>query len=166
MWVCTFEWLCSPSVDTVAAPPSLMGPHLLPRVPFNRKAQALAGDLFARFGAPSEFSTAAADGAPPVPDPRFAWEDADRLAGDSGALAAAAWRGLGVVKLPERLAAEVDAGTPLGADDACAVRASAVAAADMVAVAASGMSAAHLADEGGELHGRVKAHMSTGTTAY
>ncbi|KIZ02324.1 hypothetical protein MNEG_5634 [Monoraphidium neglectum] len=77
----------------------------------SRKAQALAADLFARFGMPTDVGTA--DPGTAAPDARFAWDDAALLAGDSGALAAAAWRGLGVVALPEALAAAVDGGQPL-----------------------------------------------------
>ncbi|KAI8463952.1 MAG: hypothetical protein J3K34DRAFT_526577 [Monoraphidium minutum] len=139
------------------------------RVPFYRKAQALAGDLFARFG-----GGGGGGGGEGGADPRFAWDDAERLAGDSGAAAAAAWRALGVVQPPDALAAAVDAGQPVSGDDEAALRAAAVAAADAVAAAAGGELtaaqvsawAAGLLDDSGELAEKAKPHIKTGTVAY
>ncbi|GBF95183.1 hypothetical protein Rsub_07896 [Raphidocelis subcapitata] len=150
------------------------------RLPFHRKAQALAADLCARFGTPSQQAGDGGEGEEGEPrqpgggDARFAWEDAARLAGDSGSHAAAAWHELGVVRLPEALAAAVKEGLPLTGDDEARVRAAAVAAADAVAAAAGGaVTAAQLGawaagqlEEGGQLRGKVKGHVAPGTTAY
>ena len=143
----------------------------------NRKAQALAGDLAARFGAS---------------DARFAFEDAAQLCGDSGAAAFAAWAALGILKLPEggALARSVAEGGELSEADAAVARAAAVAAADAVAAAVaaggsgsggsggdggsgSGLTAAQLGawaasllEEGGELHGKAKPFVLPGTLAF
>jgi hypothetical protein len=100
--------------DGIPLPPpsSLHQPPHSIRLPFHRKAQALAHDLQTRFGAaPDPAGTGSSGQAPP--DPRFAWEDAAVVAGDSGALAAAAWHEMGVARLPEGLAKAVAEGGPL-----------------------------------------------------
>jgi hypothetical protein len=174
----TLRRLTHPPSQPHAPPPAtLCRPS--PRIPFHRKAQALASDLYARFGTAEgqqqqQQQQAQGAGAEAGADPRFAFEDAAELAGDSGAAAAAAWAALGVAKLPERLAQAAAEGAPLTGEDEALVRAVAVAAADAVAAAAGGgLSAAQvgawaagLLEDGGELHGKAKGHVTPGTVAY
>jgi hypothetical protein len=126
---------------------------------FHRKAQALAGALHARFAAE---------------DARFAFADADALAGDSGAAALAALVDAGVVALAPALAEALAGGRDLAGDARePALRAAAVAAADAVCAAAGGafvprQLAALLLREArrGPAWAAARRHVNRGTTAY
>uniref|UniRef100_A0A7S0S2W2 Queuosine 5'-phosphate N-glycosylase/hydrolase n=1 Tax=Chlamydomonas leiostraca TaxID=1034604 RepID=A0A7S0S2W2_9CHLO len=131
-------------------------------VTFARKAQALVAALAARFG--SE-------------DPRFAFADVSALTADSGPLVAAALRAKGAVVVQGELAHTLDEGEelPSGPHER-ALRAAAVTACEEIVTAAGGpgVFSAHelslylgqLGEEGQELRGQLKPHLTKGTQAY
>ncbi|KAL6760868.1 hypothetical protein V8C86DRAFT_2546687 [Haematococcus lacustris] len=130
------------------------------RVTFARKAQALVSDLGSRWG---------------VEDPRFAFSDLDQLTADTGPSIPAALRALGLLHLAPDLAAAIDKGEdlPPGPHER-ALRAAAVTAVDALAAALQHAVSARelssylnlLTEQGQELHGRAKRHLTKGTIAY